>query len=190
MKDKYFTEFFLSNDDIVSLKAISAATQATFSELVFCAGLDKKRDLCQSNLRGLELSNSDLRGFNFTGADLTGSIGINVIWDETTIFHNATVADSIFSSKVHLDDFFANNSKAYEVFDRVSREDWSAQILWYGRNLLKSGKYHDIATQVTEALFHRAKDDFLKAELLSYLGPRLSSPSQIKEILMSLLQKG
>jgi hypothetical protein len=151
------------------------------------AGLDRESDFRHSDLQNLDFSNSDLRGYDFRGADLSGTVGIDVIWDDTTELSGATVNDSIFAARIRLGKFFEANERASQMLDAISRQDWAGQILWSGKNLLRSSRYHDIAMPVTEALFYRAKDDFLKAELLSYFAPRLESVDATKEVLLGMM---
>jgi hypothetical protein len=97
---------------------------------------------------------------------------------------DAIVEDSIFSSRIRLETFFENDDRAREIFDWVGRQDWIGQILWSGENLIQSKINLDIAITVTEALFYRATDGFLKAELLTYLASRVKSTRTMRELLI------
>lgn len=94
------TKHDFSEEDTEAMKAVSDADTDNFVELLRIAGLDPYRDLTCANLTGVDFSNCDVRGFDFTNSDLTGSTGINVIWDETTIFTGATVAGSVFERRL------------------------------------------------------------------------------------------
>jgi hypothetical protein len=104
--------------------------------------------------------------------------------DETTILADAIVDDSIFSSRIRLENFFATDDRARAMLDKVSRQDWAGQILWSGKNLLQPRTNLDVAIPVTEALFYRAEDGFLKAELLSHLASRTASTKMMRELLI------
>lgn len=102
-------------------------------------------------------------------------VGAHAIVDETTMLADAIVDNSIFSSRIRLENFFAKDDRARAMLDEVSRQDWAGQILWSGKNLIQSKTNLDRAIPITEALFYRAEDGFLKAELLSYLASRIES---------------
>jgi Pentapeptide repeats (8 copies) len=187
MKDRPFLSGILSDATLSALEAVAHARGETFSELVTIAGLDRTRDLRDSNLCNLDLSYSDLRGFDLTGADLRGATGIHVKWDKTTIFADADIAGSIFAAKVRLDDRFATDELASSILKSVAGADWAEQIIWAGEHLMESGRYHNVAVPITEALFYRAKDNFLKAELMSYVALRLGSEKALREMLLAAI---
>jgi Pentapeptide repeats (8 copies) len=189
MRNSVFPARVLSKDETFSLQKISCADESTFAELVKIAGLDPLRDFRFADLRDLDFSLSDLRGYDFTGADLTGVVGVDAIVDETTILTDASVDDSIFSSRVRLGQLFKSNDRARAIFEMVSRQDWAGQILWSGKNLVESKSNLDVIIPVTEALFYRAKDGFLKAELLSHLTSSLKSTRTTKELLIRILSE-
>lgn len=184
MKNSVFTSHVLSNDAMSSLEEIAHAADCAFSKLTTIAGLKPEQDFRFADLRELDFSYSDLRGYDFTGADLTGVVGAHAIVDETTIFADAIVEDSIFSSRIRLENLFTKDDRARTMLDKVSRQDWAGQILWSGRNLLHSKTNLEIIIPVTEALFYRAEDGFLKAELLSHLAARIESPRIMRELLV------
>jgi hypothetical protein len=184
LKNSVFTSHVLSNDAISSLEEIAHTADCTFSKLATIAGLNPERDFRFADLRELDFSHSDLRGYDFTGADLTSVVGAHAIVDETTILADAIVDDSIFSSRIRLENFFAKDDRAKTMLDKVSRQDWAGQILWSGKHILLSRTNLDIAIAVTEALFYRADDGFLKAELLSHLASRTQSTKMMRELLI------
>jgi uncharacterized protein YjbI with pentapeptide repeats len=104
VKNSVFTSHVLSNDAISSLEEIARA-DCTFSKLTTVAGLNPEQDFRFADLRELDFSYSDLRGYDFTGADLTGVVGAHAIVDQTTIFADAIVEDSIFSSRIRLENY-------------------------------------------------------------------------------------
>jgi hypothetical protein len=167
-----------------SLEEIAHAADCTFSKLTTMAGLDPEQDFRFADLSELDFSYSDLRGYDFTGADLTGVVGAYAIVDETTIFADAIVEDSIFSARIRLENLFTKDDRARTMLDKVSRQDWAGQILWSGKNLLQSKTDLAIVIPVTEALFYRAEDGFLKAELLSHLAARIESTRIMRELLV------
>jgi hypothetical protein len=187
MKDRSFLSGILSDASLSALEAVGHAGAATFSEMVTIAGLDRTHDFRHSDLCNLDLSYSDLRGFDLTGADLRGATGIHVKWDKTTILAGAYLDGSIFAAKVRLNDLFATDELASSILKSVTGEDWVGQIIWAGENLKGSGRYHNVAVPITEALFYRAKDDFLKAELMRYIAPRLGSVTALREMLLAAI---
>lgn len=187
VKNSAFTSYVLSNGAISSLEEIAHAADYTFSKLVTIAGLNPAQDFRFADLRELDFSHSDLRGYDFTGADLTGAVGVHAIVDETTMVAEAIVEDLIFSSRIRLEKFFAKDDRARAMLDKVSRQDWAGQILWSGENLIRSKANLDMAIPVTEALFYRATDGFLQAELLSHLASRIDSTRTMRELLIRTL---
>jgi len=187
MKDRSFLSGILSDASLSALEAVAHPGAATFSEMVTIAGLDRTHDFRHSDLCNLDLSYSDLRGFDLTGADLRGATGIHVKWDKTTILAGAYLDGSIFAAKVRLNDLFATDELASSILKSVTGEDWAGQIIWAGENLKGSGRYRNVAVPITEALFYRAKDDFLKAELMRYIAPRLGSVTALREMLLAAI---
>jgi hypothetical protein len=184
MKDRRLLSGLFSDASLSAIEAVADARTAAFSEMVMIAGLDHASNLRHSDLRNVDLSNSNLQGFDFTGADLTGATGINVNWDKTTIFNHADLTGSIFAAKVRLENLFTSNENANSLLKTVTRSDWADQIIWAGQNLISSGRY---AVPITEALFYRAKDNFVKAELMRYLAPRLGAGTALLEMLLAAI---
>lgn len=188
MKDSPFLSNVLSEAALSGIEALAAAPQATFQEQVKLAGLVPARDFKNADLRNVDLTDSDLRGFNFSGADLRGSTGIRVKWDDTTIFHGADLSGSIFAAKIRLRTLLNTNERANSLLASVARQSWAAQIIWAADNLRSSGRFHELALPITEALFYRAHDDdFLQAELMRYLAPRMGSREALYDMLMAAI---
>ncbi|MHA6643714.1 pentapeptide repeat-containing protein [Mesorhizobium sp. A623] len=188
MKDSLYLSNILSEPAVSGIEALAGARAATFQQLVKLAGLDPARDFQNADLRNIDLTDSDLRGFNFSGADLRGAIGIRVQWDDTTIFDNAELSVSIFAAKIRLKVFFDTDERANTLLTSISRQSWSDKILWASQNLLTSGRHHDVALPITEALFYQAKDDeFLQAELMRYLAPRMQAREELHDMLVAAL---
>lgn len=78
------------------IKEIFESDVENFVELAKMNGLDPASDFRHTNMADVDFSNCDIRGFDFTGADLTGSHGVNVIWDETTIIEDSDIEGSLF----------------------------------------------------------------------------------------------
>jgi hypothetical protein len=74
------------------LGALYLEVTGFFHNCVAAAGLDKKVDFRNRDLRDFEFSNADLRGFNFYGSDLRGThIRAARACDETTVFTGAQI---------------------------------------------------------------------------------------------------
>jgi len=190
MKDSPFLSNILSEATVSALEAVAGAPNATFQEQVKLAGLDHAQDLQNADLRGVDLTDSDIRGFNFSGADLRGATGIRVEWDASTVFDGADLSGSIFASKLRLQQFFRTDERASKILTAVARQSWANQAVWAAENLMSTGRFRDIAPKVTEALFYRAvDDDFLQAELMRYLAPRLESRQDLHEMLIAAISE-
>ncbi len=184
MKDSPFLSGILSADAIAALRVVAKSQASSFSDLVKVGGLDRTRDLRHADLSGTNLSHADLRGYDLTGADLRGAAGIRVVWDKTTIFDGADLGGSIFAAKARLDEFFAADERARNLLTSIGRESWSEQAA-RSAVLLMSDKFKGIAVPIVEALFYRTTDEFLKAELLRYVAPRMGSPRALREMLLT-----
>ncbi|TPI63950.1 pentapeptide repeat-containing protein [Mesorhizobium sp. B3-1-7] len=170
-----------------ALARIAKATDASFSEQVQLAGIDRLKDLKQADLRNVDISYSDLRGFNLTGADLRGVTGIYFQKDNSTILDGADLEGSVFAAKARLAALFETDERARNVLKSVNRASVSGQLEWAVKNLQATGKYHDIAIPVTEALLYRSSNDFLRAEFMRYLAPRIESREALKEMLLTAI---
>ncbi|RFC63857.1 pentapeptide repeat-containing protein [Mesorhizobium denitrificans] len=188
MKDSPFLSNALSEAALAGIEALAAAPQATFQEQAKLAGLVPAKDFRHADLRNIDLTDSDLHGFDFSGADLRGITGIRVRWDQTTIFDGADLSGSIFASKIRLRTFFNMDQQANNLLASVAGQSWSAQIIWAAENLRPTGKFHELALPITEALFYRARnDEFLQAELMRYLAPRISSREALYDMLTAAI---
>lgn len=185
MKDSAFLTGIVSPNTITALQAVARSPALTLSDMVKLAGLDPKRDLRHADLSYTNLTDADLRGFDLTGADLRGAVGIRVRWDQTTTLEGADLAGSILAAPVRLDRLFATDDRARKLLKAVGGTTWADQAVWAATHLRSTGKYHDIAVPVVEALFYRAKDHFLKAELLRYIAPRMASREALREMLFT-----
>lgn len=178
---------FFNDQEAAAIEAVgTAAPEATFSDLVKLAQLDPTSDFRFSNLAGIDLSCSDLRGYDFTGADLRGAYGIDVQWDGSTNFASADVGGSIFGPYLRIQRVLADDETA-SLLRKIGRGNWDDQIVWAATHLQPTGKYHSVAASIVEGLFYRTKDEFLRAELMKYLAPRLDSPVRLKEMLLAAL---
>jgi hypothetical protein len=188
MKDSPFLSNILSHSAVVAIEALAAAREDTFQQQAELASLVPAQDFKNADLRNVDLTDSDLRGFNFAGADLRGAMGIRVQWDDTTIFDGADLSGSIFAAKLRLKAFFDTDEQANNLLARVSRQSWADQIFWASENLRGVGKYAEFALPVTEGLFYQARnDEFLQAELLRYLAPRMRSKEELYDMLVAAL---
>lgn len=188
MKDSPFLSNILSESAVAGIEALAKAGEATFQQQAKLAGLVPESDFQYADLRNVDLTDSDLRGFNFSGADLRGATGIRVQWDDTTNFDGADLSGSIFAAKIRLKAFFRTDDRANSLLESVSRQSWSAQIIWAAENLRSSGRFHEFALPITEALFYQAKnDEFLQAELMRYLAPRMSSKEELHDMLVAAI---
>ena len=68
-----------------------------FSDQLAFLKIDPKRELRHADLSFADLSGSDLSGFDFTGANLHGVTGVDVKWDDATIFQDADISNSVFA---------------------------------------------------------------------------------------------
>ena len=167
---------------------MALAIEETFEQQVKLAGLMPAQDFKNADLWDVDLSDSNLRGFDFSGADLRGATGIRVQWDDTTILDGAELSGSIFAAKFRLKIYFDTDTQANDLLESISRQSWSDKILWAGQNLLSSGRYHEFALPITEALFYQARnDDFLQAELMRYLAPRMRSMEELHDMLVAAI---
>ncbi|MER8830482.1 pentapeptide repeat-containing protein [Mesorhizobium sp. M0938] len=188
MKDSPFLSNVLSEAALSGFEALAVAPDATFQEQVKLAGLVPAKDFQNADLRNIDLTDSNLSGFNFSGADLRGSTGIRVKWDDTTIFDSADLSGSIFAAKIRLRTLFDTDERANSLLASVARQSWSAQIIWAADNLRSSGRFNEFALPITEALFYRAYDDeFLQAELMRYLAPRMGSRETLYDMLTAAI---
>ncbi len=188
MKDSPFLSNVLSETALAGIEAVAGAGDGSFQQLAKLAGLDPARDFQNADLRNVDLTDSDLRGFNFTSADLRGAMGIRVHWDDTTNFDGADLSGSIFAAKRRLRVFFDTDERANSLLASVSRQSWADQILWASQNLRGAGKYAEFAVPITEALFYQAKnDEFLQAELMRHLAPRMNSKEELYDMLVAAL---
>jgi hypothetical protein len=185
MKDSPFLTNVVSADTITALQAAARSPALTFSDMVKLTELDPKRHLRHADLSGTNLTDADLRGFDLTGADLRGAVGIRVKWDRTTNLEGADLAGSILAAPSRLTKLLADNVRAQNLLKAVGGTTWADQVIWAATHLRSTGKYNDIAIPVAEALFYRATDDFLKAELLRYIAPRMASQEALREMLFA-----
>jgi uncharacterized protein YjbI with pentapeptide repeats len=174
MKDCPFLSNVLSEAALSRFEALAAAPHVTFQEQVKLTGLVPAKDFQNADLRNIDLTDSDPSGFNFSGADLRGSIGIRVKWDETTIFDSADLSGSIFAAKIRLRTLFDTDERANSLLASVARQNWSAQIIWVADNLRSSGRFHEFALPITEALIigltmmHSCKPSFCGIWLIAW----------------------
>lgn len=188
MKDSPFLYNVLSDTAVSGITALARAPEASFEQQAKLAGLVPERDFQNADLRNVDLTDSDLRGFNFSGTDLREAIGIRVHWDDTTNFDGADLSGSIFAAKIRLKTFFDADMEANSLLARVSRQSWADQIFWASVNLRGVGKHAEFAVPVTQALFYQARnDEFLQAELMRYLAPRMGSKEELYDMLVAAL---
>ena len=189
MRDSLYLSNILPASAVSIISAFGSSTEeGTFEQEARLAGLSPSEDFRSADLKNVDLTDSDLRGFDFSGADLRGATGLRSKWDETTNFDGASLDGSIFASKVRLKNFFDSNTEARHLFKSVSGRSWSEKILWAAENLRTNGRYHDFAIPITEAMFYDAQnDDFLQAELMRHLAPRMTSRDELRDMLIAAI---
>jgi Pentapeptide repeats (8 copies) len=70
---------------LAELASLYLEETGVFDQLAVSAGLSRKVDFCNRDLREVDFADSDLRGFNFTGSDLRGTrIRLAHALDDTT----------------------------------------------------------------------------------------------------------
>ena len=190
MKDSSFLVNAVDADIIEILDClVTGDVDDNFAELVKISCLDPKNDFRYSNLRCVDFSNSNLTGFDFTGADLSGSYGISVIWNESTIFDQTDVHNSLFSLQLNHEIFFTRDAPLRRQFELIANASWSEQIIWAGRNFLEGKQSKESALLLAEALLFRTKDEFVKAELITYIGSRYKSSEDICNFILAMMSR-
>ncbi len=157
-----------------------------FSDQVAFLGLNPKTDFQNSDLTHIDFSNSDICGYNFTGSDLRGAVGINVRWDDTTIFDQADTAGSLFSYSLSQKTLLADNPQVADKIKRIAKEHWTRAILDV-RDILAEN--NTLAVQTAQAVFDLSADYVVKSNILYFM--RLSSgrPNEHRDFILNALAR-
>jgi len=182
--------FFTDYVDECVVRRIDEAITANiknFNELTRALGLNPSWDFRYADLSNVDFSSSDLRGHNFTGANLTGSFGIAVDWDLTTILDSASLSNSLFQSEIMDQQLFKSDQKADKEYKLLSKQYWMDQILRIGENLAadKDSKYKAFARR----LVRESDSRVIRSSTLIALQSVFSETEQNFSFLVGLLSK-
>lgn len=169
MIDSYFSELSFDRSMLRRCKDVRDADTNCFSSLVEIAHLDKKNDFKNSDLSNLDFSNSNLEGYDFSYADLSGSYGINIKFDEYTVFDGANLSNSVFRSHKQTEDFLKINPDAVEILSRLSGADWLSKVEWSRNNLMGNRINKNVAMFISKILHNRARGGLEQAEIFRYI---------------------
>ncbi|WGT48901.1 pentapeptide repeat-containing protein [Thioclava nitratireducens] len=176
-------------------KAIGSAYR--FADLVTTLDLDKSSDFISSNLREVDFSYADLRNFNFTGADLTGSYGVQILIDDTTILKNADVRDSCFATYKRERDLFTKNNRARLAYDALKFGDTYEVSSWVHTRLsdesFKNPLLKDISRDAAIILCQKLLTDEIdltkRTDLFLNLDNIVRSNSEVRELLLGIMAR-
>jgi len=175
----------LPADTLAVLSALDHSSDASFNHLVEISGLSREYSFRHADLRNFDFTNADLRRFNFTGADLRGATGINVRFDDSTVFVEARGDASIFNAEIGIRKVLADRQLAREV-DICLRQSSLDQAIWAGRLLKKAINAQSVA--MCSAILFRTKDAFARSEILMYLSTSLPTDS-VRDLVLASLSK-
>jgi hypothetical protein len=192
MKDHTSIFELLGNTIQNAIDTVNADSNLKLRELCDALQLDPKNDFKHCDLSDVDFSNSDLRGFNFTGSDLSGSFGINVLIDKTTVLIGCDTAGSLFSSRRRREEFFKSqdNEREYQLF---KENEWSNTII-------SAGAYLGVNTDVNklkkptrkgilfcERLLYETNDSTVRNNILFSMSNAKSNSDEYFELLLGML---
>jgi hypothetical protein len=181
-------EGFFSDAVPVESKAIIdevvSAPEGDFVSDAATLRLNPRTDFRYADLQGVDFSGCDLRNFDFTGADLRGSIGIAVIWDDSTILDKADLSDSLFAHRTDLRRFFAENPYWDRELRRVRKGHWAGLSLWLADSL--RGRHRREASYVARAIFDSSHDPVLRTNILYFMRPSFVAADEHRNFLFEL----
>ena len=166
-------------------------------EITAALNLDPERDFRFSDLRDADFSKADLRGFDFRGADLRGSYGINVTVDQSTNFADADLEGSCFATYYREFRLFKDKPMAGRMYRALLEGDPFEISAWLHERYRDQRERHSIlkkadpatAAILCQKLLTDDVDLTKRTDLLYFLRSITSSPTELRELMLSILAR-
>ena len=168
MKISVFETEIIPEEKFQSALEFLQFRERNFVSQVNFLGLDPKADFQHADLTFADFSNCDLRGYNFTGADLRGCVGVNVIWDSSTVLADVDAEGSLFSYFIGQKRFFDNYPEHLDTVRKLTGETWTNAILGVER-LLQSDKGKGPSLRIAKAVFDETDSLVVRTNVLAFM---------------------
>ncbi len=184
----YFDDHF-SQATLDTVDAVIRDDDSSFTNLMRISKLDKCNDFQNADLRDIDFSNANLTGFNFSGSDLRGAFGVNVTFDNSTIFIGAQLSQSIFAFSVSKDLFFEEHPEWKKKYEKVKSGFWTDVICWVAENTKSTADSNDITTTVAKYIVDDSDDIVVRSQSLYFLSRTFRTAHEHIEFLLHTINR-
>jgi hypothetical protein len=190
MQQSSFFAARLSSEDIKQVSAVLRGPSRAFSERVIELGLNPALDFRFADLAACDFSHCDLRHFDLTGADLRCCVGLDVVWDNSTILDGAILGDSFFATQVKTDEetaAFSDWEQAYTQIAQENEADGFEKLIALFRGNDDESKAK--AFYLVKRLFFSTNNAVIRNNMLYCVGTYANTSVQTKEFLNYLIAR-
>lgn len=189
MRVDYTLQDTIGDEGILIIDRFCNYASEKFTDHVAFLKLNPVTDFRNSDLSYVSFDGCDLRGYDFTGADLTGASGRGVVWDNTTIFKNASVLESIFAYHVASATLFGEDLDLSLRLQRLKREYWTKVVTIVADSLQIGSPDHLDSINIAKQLIEEIDDSSVKTNLLFFLAQVFNSSTDHRDFVIHLLNR-
>ncbi len=187
----------ISGADVTAAFDLVANSSGGFCETAEILGLDRAYDFRFSNLSGVDFSGSDLRGYDFRGADLRNSLGVDVLFDDSTNLDGADLQGSCFAAYQRENLVFGRDPNAVSMYEALLSGDPFEISFWLHARYGNRPERHPILRRADEAtaavLCQKLMTDDIdltkRTDLFHFLRGITRSDMELRELILNIFAR-